>query len=530
MRTRKVLWLAVGLVMIGFLITGPKAEVAASSEGRPAGKVLVAVGALSTENLDPIYCSSSSNMYLLPLYDWIVGTDKDQKEFGDGGIAKRWKVSSDGLTWTFYLHKGIQFHEGWGEVTAKDVKFCLERAMSPESMLSRGAKLRKRVKDIEIIDPYTIAVHLKKPDAFLPLKFSPFEGGVGIVYCKDYMDKVGAKKFGLHPIGSGPYQFAKQASGAYIRYKALPKHWFIGVPKFENVTIRIVPEETTRIGMLLGGEADLIELSLDRSKEVEKAGFEVAVKEGAVIVASGGFHNLWQKCPQQDIRVRKALNLAINRQEIIDIVYRGKADMGLGWTWGSWAMGYNPELVSPYPYDPEQAKKLLKEAGYPDGFEQTIYSLVRPGAPEQPMVCQVIGGYWQKIGVKVDIRPMEMGSFRKLWGEGGLKPGGFTLIALGQRSYWGGVYAAHYQSEGKLPMFKDFDLKLNKLVDKALSASTIKQWTERAVKVEQYLHDGYYQVPIAESGNLFGCSPKIKGWRGNAIRYDLNIRGMAMLP
>jgi len=457
-----------------------------------------------------------------------VGTNSTGTELGDSGLAERWEVSPDGLTWTFYLREGVQFHEGWGEVTSEDVKFCLERITGPESLASRGVKLGKAIEQIEAIDPYTIAIHLNSPDPFLPLKLSPLEGIEGNIYSKKYFEKVGAEEFALHPIGSGPYQFVKHVLGAYMEFKAVPKHWYVGVPKFEKLILRIVPEEITRTALLLAGDADIISISVLEAERLEAKGFEVVAKEGAVTVSSGGFQQIWEECPHQDIRVRKALNLAINRQEILDTIYHGRGSLGRSYALPTWALGYDPDVAPPYPYDPEEAKRLLAEAGYPDGFEQTIYSFPRSVAPEQPTVNQAIAGYWEKIGLKVNIIPMEWGAFRKQFSEYKCIPGSFALISIGNRPYTGGLLFTSYHSEGSITYMKDPDL--DERIDDALAASSMEEWAEKVSKIEQWLQEQYIQIPIVFTDEIFVISPKVEGYKPLPIRYDLNIRGLAMLP
>ena len=188
-------------------------------------------------------------------------------------------------------------------------------------------------------------------------------------------------------------------TGSSLKLEAVDKHWAEGVPRFKTVMYRVVPEESTRIAMLHTGEADVAGISRERVEELKQAGFQIFVKERGSVMGCY-FHQQWEAVPVAEKRVRQAMNMAINRQEITDFIFAQQAKPVAMYPIGSYAVaaGADPSL-KPYPYDPEKAKQLLAEAGYPDGFETTIYSYTREDVPELGRLIETIAGYMAEIGV-----------------------------------------------------------------------------------------------------------------------------------
>src|SRR5206468_2888120 len=158
----------------------------------------------------------------------------------------------------------------------------------------------------------------------------------GMILPKKYVEAKGDDGFTRAPVGSGPYRFVEQVSGSHVRLEAVPSHWRLGTPKYKTVVFKAVPEETTRIAMLRRGEADVVEISRERMKEVEGAGYAVHLRreDGQI---EGWFVQPWAQTPIRDKRVREALNLAIDRTELAETVFGGQASpaavpFGLSWS------------------------------------------------------------------------------------------------------------------------------------------------------------------------------------------------------
>ncbi|MCZ6873775.1 MAG: ABC transporter substrate-binding protein, partial [bacterium] len=349
--------------------------------------------------------------YMRLIYTALVGTTDAGKLSADLGAAKKWEMAPDGKTWTFWLRDNITFHNG-DPLTAADVKFSIEKLMAPQAVASYIGRLRAQIASIEVAEPYKLVIKAKKPALFLPWDLSDIQGTEGMIQPKAHTEKVGDDAFAKNPVGSGPYKVVERRHGDFIKLEAVPNHWAIGTPKYKTVIIKKVPEESTRIAMLQTGEADVVSVSRERSPELKDLGFNIFTKSRWSILGMY-LHEQWRSnLPISKLKVRQALNLAIDRKELAEFVFAGMAVPGVAYPIPSRAPGTDAKL-EPYPFDPEKAKRLLKEAGYPNGFEVTMYSYTRADVPEMPRFVEAVAGYFADIGVKAKIVSTEYASYRK---------------------------------------------------------------------------------------------------------------------
>jgi peptide/nickel transport system substrate-binding protein len=371
----------------------------------------VALGSFGGETFDPIKAGGSdATNYLPPMFDFLLRADGANIL---PGVADKWELASDGLSWTFYIHKGIKFSNG-EDLTADDVVFTIQRYASPDAIY---ADTRDVVKTVEKVDDYTIRVNTNGIKPFYPQTIAPMTRGHGLIMPKDYFGKVGVDYYTRNPIGSGSFVRTKYVPGDTIEYQAVDNHWR-QTAAFKNVTIIKVPEESTRVAMMKVKQVDAIETSADSATELETAGNRVAatIAEQTLIVLPGTYQPEGKSFPTSDIRVRQALSLAINRNEIINVIFHGKAFPS--GPLGVFPMSLDVDLpywmdyaAKTYRYDPAAATQLLKDAGYPNGINIKLWAINRSGAPYVPNLVQVIQGYWDKIGVKAEIVPAESAVF-----------------------------------------------------------------------------------------------------------------------
>lgn len=375
---------------------------------KPEGTLTLAVPTLGNETFLPDK-GASDKIYWNLIYDWLLYQKHDSFE-RIPGLAERWEMSADGLSWTLYLRKGVQWHDGWGELTAEDVKYTIEEIIMAEGSASPLLRtFRSFIKQIEILDPYTITLHLTGTDVYFDsmlayIQFAP-------IVCKKYIETVGIEEASLKPVGSGPFKLVEHNRGVSMKLEAVEDHWRV-VPEFKYIEFKIVLEQTTRLAMLKKGEVDITDILAEQVEEVKEAGANVRIFPGQIghSIFFGGmippgddrydpaYHG---KDPWMDKRVREAMIIAINRQEICQYLFFGQAEPKVvGWEY----TGY--EVLEPYPYDPERAKALLAEADYPDGFELEFWSAVVEGYPSQ-LVDEAIATYWENIGIKVKIKPAD---------------------------------------------------------------------------------------------------------------------------
>ncbi len=291
-------------------------------------------------------------------------------------------------------------------MTAEDVKFSLERQMSPESLSSAKATLKRIIKDIEVVDDLTVKIHTNGPQIGLPAMLSRAVAPEGAIMPKKYIEKVGEEEFRKKPIGSGPWKFVRSVPGDRIEFEAVDYPHWRGTPHFKNLQILLVPEESTRVSMVRTGEAAIASMGPEtmRGAAARRAGGGVVPGTMQGIFQFWGTYRPEQKDnPIANPKVRQALSLAIDRKQIIEHVMNGKASMpypfaAFGYTeyfndekWRKWA-------DEAYRYDPAQAKKLLAEAGYPNGFELKFANTALPGTPFMTDIGTAIADMWNKIG------------------------------------------------------------------------------------------------------------------------------------
>jgi ABC-type transport system substrate-binding protein len=270
----------------------------------------------------------------------------------------------------------VQFHDGWGELTSEDVKFTLEMAMSdrPGAAGSTiGKSIAPLIDRVETVGPYEVVVHFKDAPwgEFAPHWFSSAKGAELPITCKKHVEEVGWEEALVNPIFSGPYKYVDHVDGEYLRLAALESHWRV-VPEYKYLVFKEVPEEMTRIAMFRRGDVDIAVVTAETAKRL------AAEESAGIMTVSGAQHlslALWgQWLPTVetydpdlewlDRRVRQAMNLAINREDIAEHIFSGYArpagiSQPLPWA----------DEFEPYPYDPDRARELLEEAGYADGFD-----------------------------------------------------------------------------------------------------------------------------------------------------------------
>ena len=311
-------------------------------------------------------------------------------------LATSWEILDD-LTWRFHLRKGVKFHNG-ETFDAEDVKFTIERMVDKELKSPQGW-LVKDIAESKIIDPYTIELKTRSPQPGLLAKF-----GLVSIFPKDTMKTYVNPEFGLNPVGTGPYKFVEWVKDERVVLKAYPDYWG-GKPKIERVIFRPLPDNYSRVAALLTGEIDVcVGVPASHWADVRKnKNTAISSKNGTMLYL--GLDTL--DPPMDKVKVRKALNHAIDIQMIIDTLLEGTATRMNG-PFHEGTLGYDPS-IKPYTYDPAKAKKLLAEAGYPNGFE--IRLMFNPsgleGTTNLPEVAESIAYQLGKVGIKVKLKPAE---------------------------------------------------------------------------------------------------------------------------
>jgi peptide/nickel transport system substrate-binding protein len=497
-----------------------------SSAAKPTGDLRLAMAGIGVMRPIPWQETPFSKGYLILLYDFLVGAHADGSMSTANGAAEKWELSPEGTTWTFWIRKGIIFHDG-SELTAEDVKWSLEMVTKPESIAANAARLRNGISAIEVTDPYTLVIRTHKPDLWLAQDLSMAAGYEGAILPKKYYEQVGADGFAAKAVGSGPYKWVKGLAGSYIQLEAVDQHWAEGVPKYKRLTYSVVPEENTRIAMLQTGEAEIIGASRERVPDLQARGFNVFVKERGSVMGCY-FHQQWEGHPVGDRRVRQAMNLAINREEVVKFIFAGQAKLMALYPMGSFAVaaGADPEL-QPYPYDPAKAKQLLAEAGYPNGFETTIYSYAREDVPELTRLVEAIAGYMAKIGVKLNIFSTEypVARTRRINGK---MPGHISCLGTPNRSNAGELITLISTLHHSSSRLSDHHVpELDALIEAAQTVQTEQEAKKLIGNIHRWLYNDYATLPLAEASIPFVADPKkVMKWDLGRTLYDNNDRDL----
>src|SRR6266446_2531022 len=311
------------------------------------------------------------------------------------GLAEAWTESPDGLSYEFRLRRGLKFLNG-DAVTAEDVKFSFERYKG-----AGARELASRVRQVEIVDPLTVRFVLKEPWPDFMTFYGTTATAAGIVVPKKYLTQVGDDGFRKQPIGAGPYRFVSHTPGVEVVLEANAGYWR-RVPTVKRLVMKSVPEGTTRVAMLKKGEADMAFL-LD-GPDAENVTHDLRLALVATRHASAmwiEFADQWDpKSPWHDKRVRLAVNYAVDRKAISEA-----ACLGYCPTAGVIVppvMDYALQ-VEPLPYDPQKAKLLLAEAGYPKGFDAGDLTPI----PGFWTAGEAVVNYLNAVGIRVKMRPMK---------------------------------------------------------------------------------------------------------------------------
>jgi len=433
-----------------------------------------------------------------PLCWWEAGKDGPM-------LAEKWEISQDGLSWTFNLRKGIKFHNGT-EVTAADVKFSLDRYRGPESMQPPLAI--RDIDSVEQVDDYTIRVKTKAVQPFLAYYLTPASSTM-LVTPKAYIEQRGIEYFNQHPIGSGPFRFVSATLGDVSEFEALDTHW-ARPAAFKKLSVIRVSEETTKAAMLRTGAVDIIDVEIEAADTLEALGFKTRMHsmQNGTLYFFGAYEARGKGLPTQDVRVRKALSMAIDREAIIKDLYKGKAQRGLP----AEMMESTSDLDIPYwydyfgkanAYDPAESKRLLKEAGYPDGFKLKFYSCQPSGRGFLPKWAEIIATDWRDIGVIAELNPVELGTYTS-WRR---HPANIAMIGnavmYGVNEYPGRsaiLQLTSYVSDaGHTRMFDaaPFVAEMDELIYGGQSEVSAEKRTEMAARAAKILVDSYVSCQIA---------------------------------
>lgn len=468
----------------------------------PAGEIAVAFHVtLAPSWFDPSTAPPQITPFgvMYAIHDALVRPLPGQKM--GPSLAESWTESRDGLTYEFKLRRGLTFHNG-DPVTADDVRFSFERYQG-----AGARELRARVRQVDVVDPLTVRFQLNQPWPDFMTFYGTTATAAGIVLPRKYFEQVGADGFKQRPVGAGPYRFVSQRPGIDIVFEAFPAYWR-HAPYVKRLTMKSVPDGTTRLAMLRSGETDLAYF-LDGPEAQTLKGDPryglVATRHASIFWIE--FPEQWdQRSPWHDRRLRLAVNYALDRKatsEAACLAFCPPAGVIV-----PRVMDFALQAQAP-PYDPQRARQLLADAGYPNGLDAGDFTPI----PGFATVGEAAMTNLNTVGIRVRMRQLERAAFYAAWQERKLH--GLFMVAVGNSGNAASRVEAFVQSKGAYahggyPDIDELFLQQARERDPARREALLH-------RIQQLTIDRVMYAPIMDLRGLIGIGPRVADHTINAI-------------
>jgi dipeptide transport system substrate-binding protein len=476
-----------------------------------AAKTLVYCSEASPESFNPMFASADSTMDAVArtVYDRLVRFKPGTTEITPS-LAERWEISDDGRIYTFHLRPGVKFAANAAftptrTLSADDVVYSFDRQWRTDNPFHalggsgyeyfEALGLGGMLQAIDKVDDLTVRFTLKAPNAtFLATIALDFASIQSLEMAQAMVAKGTPEALDQTPVGTGPFVLQAYDPDSRIRYKANPDYWD-GKPPIDTLVFDITPDATVRTSKLEAGECQITTQPLASAVPQLKQNPDITVlQRPGDNLGYLGFNV--EKKPLGDVRVRRALAMAINRQAIVEAVYQGAGTL-VNSALSPVEWGAARDLKG-YAYDPKAAKALLAEAGYPDGFSMSLWAMPvsRPYNPDARRMAELIQADWAAIGVKVEIVSMEWGAYLNR-----TQAGEHDALLLGGTSDNGDPdnTLTFVLACGDQNRMKWCDKPFNALLDEARSTTDQAKRTELYIKAQQIVEDQVPLVPIASS-------------------------------
>lgn len=470
-----------------------------------------------------LFWGTTVDVSLFPMLLPLVGNHHETGEYDNSGLAREWEANDDFTTWTFHLHEDAEWHFDWGDVTAHDVVHSYELHTAPDSVQTGISLLRGA--ELEVVDDYTIKFHFDEPrPGFL---FALALRGSMIIYSKAQFDEEGLDGYRAQPAGTGPFRYVERRDGDRLIMERVDNHWQGQDALIEELEFRWAAEPATKLALLQSGEAQIADLPRELQPQAVDRGMEIIASLNPAVQVTLMFNGLYMQSgdeaynpdlPWADIRVREAMNRALNRDQLIEILYNDRAEKLPRYGMHAPHEGFVPELVErfdeDYGYNPERAMQLLEEAGYPNAFENPVIPItvsVVSGNPEFPILAELAQVYFEEIGLKTELREVDWSSI--------------AASGRGREAYFinpirnapirpSAVAISNTFTPGGSPYHGYEDDHIQDLIDQIASTFDAKRREELIQEAFTYTFEQYTDMPIAALSIEMTIDPSsVSEWR-----------------
>lgn len=471
-------------------------EDAGAAGGEESRTLMIAINADIITTDPQILNSGSTTAVLQNVYSNLVRQD-DAGEL-ENDLAVSYELLEDNLTWEFKLREDAVFHDGT-PVTAADVEYSINRVINDET----GADYTNftPLQEAKMIDDYTVQIISKEP---YPIMLNLLAKGGASILPKDYIEEVGLDGFVANPIGSGPYKLTEYVKDDHVTLVPFDDYYGEQNPDWDEVIFRVIPESSTRVGELIAGNVDIVNMVIPAEWD------RVNNNEGTTII-NGPSTRIYQLAlkvdngPTQDLRVRQAIDYAIDDRAIVDQILKG-AGRPMLTRIPEGIPGCNTDLVDKCIYDPEKAKELLADAGYPDGFEMEIIAPTGRYLMDAE-ICQAITAMLSQVGIKVDLQLLESSAYSNVFTAHSAEDGFMTCFGLGffDASY-GMIGYIGRNTEGESNYANE---EYNRMFEEADSNMNLEEREAQFKELQQIIADDVPYAIICQIDNSYGVKEGI---------------------
>ena len=507
------------------IVRSPSASTPGTDTARHGGKLVYGL-TLAPSGIDPhVNASSELGIPLTSVYDTLIyralgaGTDADQQFVP--GLAQSWEVSDDGLAYTFHLHHGVTFHDGTA-FNANAVRINIERVMNPDTRSQKAVFLLGPFESVEVLDEYTVAIHLSAP-------YAPLLDGLAQVYL-GMASPAALTEWGVdyqfHQVGTGPFKLVDFVPNDHLtlvrneRYQWGPGLYNHAGPAYlDEIEFRFFTDPAGRALALEAGDTDVMgELPpLDAAQLEHNVDF--VVLPVPVPGQSLGFMLNSQRPPLDDSRVRQALLLATDRPAIVRAIFGQQSPVAYG-PLTAITFGYDPSLANSYAYEPSRARALLDEAGWTDSDGDGLRD--RDGQPlaldavlmtwgSVPEVAQLLQSQWAEVGVTVQAQTLTYPAALEA-----ARQGEYHLIPQNYSGSDPDLLWSYYHSGVPFNWSQVSDSRLDEVLDRARSLPQPDQRFRAYADAQQRIMELTLLVPIRDPVNLNAASARVHGLRFDA--------------